>query len=133
MPFSVQNNPGLNFTIIVNPDTGPGTTDYPAQDYITAIQLLNTFSNVKTMGYIRLTWAERDINEVLGDLQRYSNWANYSSKGEGLSMHGIFYDEAPHVYTPEAAEYMKKINQAVKKAPGLLANRTVCAERTHLA
>jgi hypothetical protein len=40
-------------------------------------------------------------------------------------MHGIFFDEAVHEFTAEAAGYMKEANDAVRAAPGLAGEKTV--------
>jgi hypothetical protein len=47
------------------------------------------------------------------------------SNATNLAVHGIFFDEVAHEYSPEAVEYMKTINQAVKNASGILPDKTV--------
>ena len=42
-------------------------------------------------------------------------------------MHGIFFDEAAHEFTPEVAEYMRTANDAVKAASGFAGENTVSA------
>ena len=42
-------------------------------------------------------------------------------------MHGIFFDEAAHEFTPEVAEYMRTANDAVKAASGFAAENIVSA------
>jgi hypothetical protein len=112
----------LNYTVIVNPDSGPGSTTIPNSDFIPAIQQLNSYTNVRTIGYIPTNYGARNIDDVLRDVETYSGW---STNATGIEMHGIFFDEAPHEYTAEVADFMSKCNAAVKGAPGLLGDKTV--------
>ena len=75
------------------------------------------------MGYVRTNYTSRPLADVLEDISTYSGWANGS---QGIQMHGIFFDEAVHEFTPEAAEYMKEANDAVRAASGLAGEKTVC-------
>lgn len=59
---------------------------------------------------------------MLQDISTYSGWGNGS---QGIQMHGIFFDEAVHEYSAEAAEYMKQANDAVRAASGLAGKKTV--------
>jgi hypothetical protein len=115
-------NTRMNFTVIVNPDTGPGSAALPTQDYITQIQKLNTYPNVQTVGYVRTNWTNRNIDDVLRDVGVYSGWAANSTD---LAVHGIFFDETPNEFSQSAVDYLRTINIAVKGAAGLLGNRTV--------
>lgn len=112
----------LNYTIIINPDSGPGNSSLPNEDYLPAIQKLNSFPNAHTVGYVRTNYSNRPIDDVLQDIATYSGWANSS---QGIEMHGIFFDEAVHEYTAEAAEYMQTANNAAKAAVGLAGDKTV--------
>lgn len=110
--------------MIINPDTGPGSTPYPSSEYTSEVQRLNLYPNVRTVGYVRIGYAERNLTEVLEDVSTYSGWpANPNATDQGV--HGIFFDETPSEYTTEVANYLKTINQAAKNAAGLLPDRTV--------
>jgi hypothetical protein len=109
--------------LVLNPHDGPGTTEYPEDGYITGIQRLNTYPNVRTIGYVRTTYATRNITAVLEDVSHYSDWA--SNADANIAVHGIFFDEAPYEYTAEIAEYLNTIDQAVKSATGIQSNKTV--------
>ena len=117
--------------MIVNPQSGPGSSQYPSNLYVSAIQNLTGFRNVKTIGYVPTTYATRDINAVLKDIQTYSGWSSYTNSRnnrnnrKSIAVSGIFFDESPHNYTPEATQYLKTINKAVKAATGLQNSRTV--------
>lgn len=109
--------------MIVNPEDGPGSSRYPSDDYIFQIQKLNTYSNVRTVGYVRTGYATRNITSVLQDVSTYSGWATFNATA--LAVHGIFFDEVPSEYSSANAEYLKSINQAAKNASGLQPDRTV--------
>jgi hypothetical protein len=113
---------GLNYTIIINPDSGPGNTTIPNDDFVPAIRRLNSFPNVRTVGYVHTEYGARDINDVLQDVATYSGWATNAT---GIQMHGIFFDEAPHEYSADVADYMTRCNDAVRGASGIQGNKTV--------
>lgn len=94
----------------------------PNDDYLPAIQRLNAFPNARTVGYVRTNYTSRPLADVLQDISTYSGWGNGS---QGIQMHGIFFDEAVHEYSAEAAEYMKQANDAVRAASGLAGEKTV--------
>lgn len=98
----------------------------PNDDYLPAIQKLNTYPNARTVGYVRTGYAnqagDRPLSDVLRDIDTYSGWANSS---QGIGMHGIFFDEAPSEYTAEVADYMRQANEAARTAVGLRGNKTV--------
>lgn len=71
---------------------------------------------------MRTNYTNRPLADVLQDISTYSGWANSS---ENIQMHGIFFDEAVHQYTAQAAEYMKEANDAVRAASGLAGDKTV--------
>ena len=79
------------------------------------------------MGYVRTGYGNRNLSDVLQDISTFSGWANSS---QGIQMHGIFFDEAAHEYTPEVAEYMRTANNAVKAASGFAGDKTVRAAYT---
>ncbi|EAW24740.1 spherulation-specific family 4 protein [Aspergillus fischeri NRRL 181] len=118
----VNNYPNLNFTIIINPSSGPGNSSQPSSQYAHQIQRLNAYPNVRTVGYVRTGYASRNLTTVLQEVGIYSGWAAVSPT---LAMRGIFFDEVPSEYTTSAAEYLATINEAVKNASGLRPDRTV--------
>src|SRR5258708_4599173 len=109
--ISVEAHPLLNFVVIVNPKSGPGDSQYPDNNYDPAVRKLNSYPNVKTVGYVRTGYATRNISTVLAEVNTYAGWA---SKSPDLAMHGIFFDEAPHEYVSDAVPYMQTVNLAVK-------------------
>jgi hypothetical protein len=112
----------LNFTVIVNPKSGPGDAAYPDTQYDSAVRRLNSYPNIETVGYVRTGYATRNLTDVTQEVSVYSGWHNKSS---ALAMHGIFFDEAPHQYSPQAVEFLRAADEFVKKAPGLQGRKTV--------
>ncbi|QDS69384.1 hypothetical protein FKW77_004551 [Venturia effusa] len=119
---AVEKYPSKNFTVIINPNSGPGATTTPNQDFYPAIQKLNAFANVKTVGYIHTAYGTRDISDVLQDIATYSGW---SESQMSIAMHGIFFDEVVSDWTSDAGTFMRTINQAVKNATGLMGTRKI--------
>ena len=121
--------PNQNFTIVLNVNDGPGSSQYPPTDYTAAIQKLKTYSNVKTVGYVHTLYATRNITSVLADVATYAGWgaanATTNAATAGLTVSGIFFDEAPHDYSADALDYMSTINAAVKNAAGIASPKTV--------
>ncbi|KAL4947063.1 Spherulation-specific family 4 [Aspergillus filifer] len=119
---AIQSHPDLSFLVVINPQSGPGNGSVPDEAYQIAIRQLDTYANVQKVGYVRTNYAERNVSEVLDDIATYSEWETESSD---LAMAGIFFDEAPHQYAEGTAEYLTRINAAVKDATGLQGDRTV--------
>jgi Spherulation-specific family 4 len=119
----VAAHPNLNFTVIINPDSGPGNPSAPNNDFYGQIVKLNSYSNVKTIGYVHTSYATRDINAVLADVSTYAGWAANSSS---IAVNGIFFDEGPDQYTVATAEYVSTINQAVKNSTAFSPINKVC-------
>ena len=122
----INAHPNLGFTVILNPDSGPGALPYPNGDFFPQIQRLNQYSNVDVVGYVHTSYGTRNITNVLADVATYSAWAANSSS---IELSGIFFDEAPSEYSSDMATYMSTIDQAVKNAVGLqqrtVSNRTL--------
>jgi hypothetical protein len=118
----IEAHPNLNFTVIINPASGPGETQYPNANYTTQITRLNSYQNVQTVGYVRTGYATNNLTDVITQVETYGGWSN---KSVSLAMHGIFCDEAPHQFSEDAAQYMRTLNNAIKSTSGLLGNRLV--------
>lgn len=106
----------MQFTAIVNVHDGPGEGVLPNLEYSHAIGTLNSFNNVRTVGYVATTWCARDLNSVLDDVAAYSFWGHYD---ESLAIDGIFVDETPTQYSPDSVSYLQTIAQAVHASDGL--------------
>jgi Spherulation-specific family 4 len=125
--------PSQQFLVVINPHSGPSSTTFPSFEYTAQIQNLTQFPNVRPVGYVRTGYASRNVEEVLRDVSLYSGWITTDRAGvnaTAVAMHGIFFDEAPHEYSDENAEYMSRINTAVKDAAGILSPKTVRSPET---
>ncbi|KAL2832338.1 Spherulation-specific family 4 [Aspergillus pseudoustus] len=119
---AILTHPELEFLVIVNPQSGPGNGSLPDERYQQAIRQLDTYPNVQKVGYVRTGYAERNISDVLSDIETYSGWESQSAS---LAMSGVFFDEAPHQYEAATVDYLNRINSAVKNATGLTGDRTI--------
>ncbi|KAG6837578.1 hypothetical protein H0H93_006992 [Arthromyces matolae] len=90
---AIPSNPSLEFLIIVNPNSGPGSSgsqpDSNYQNCVTQLRTLGTSNgNVKLIGYVRTGYGTRDLSDITADVDTYAAW-NAAYKVEG-----IFFDEA---------------------------------------
>lgn len=126
---SISQNSDVNFTIIINVDSGPGEAATPNSDYTSAIVKLNEAPNVETVGYVRTNYTDRDINDVLRDIETYSGWSQSNSS---LAMSGIFFDETPNDYSLRKQRYLGTANKAVKNSVGIQQPKMVCIKHIYL-
>ncbi|KAH7391009.1 Spherulation-specific family 4, partial [Phaeosphaeria sp. MPI-PUGE-AT-0046c] len=108
--------PQVHFTAIVNVHNGPGDGALPNPEYAYAIETLNSFDNIRTVGYVATTWCTRDLTSVLDDIAAYSFWGEYR---DSLAIDGIFVDETPTQYSLEAVTYLETIAQTIHESDGL--------------
>ena len=102
----------------MNPNSGPGDTALPDGNYTREIPRLNAYSNVRTVGYVSTSWANRPLSSALQDISTYAGWAKNSSV-QGLSVQGIFFDETPSIYTTTGADFLNSLAAAINFLPGL--------------
>jgi hypothetical protein len=119
---SLLARPKLDFTVIINPSSGPGASQYPDEQYIAALNQLAKYPNVQKIGYVRTGYASRNLSDLISEVNMYSGWA---SKGKAFAMDGIFFDESPHEYSSAAVDFMLSATRAVKDATGLQSSKTV--------
>lgn len=85
--------------------------EYPASDYISAVAELNSYDNVVTLGYVHTLYTEAALSTLEANVSTYAGWNDYTG-GSNITIHGIFFDEAPYeddetytTYMTSAAEY----------------------------
>lgn len=115
---AITNYPSLNFTVVVNPASGPGMGAGPDGNYTREIPKLNAYGNVQTVGYVSTDYTKRNLSLVLQDIGTYSAWSQ-NITAPGLGMNGIFLDETPSQYDEASAEYYETIESAVRSSDGL--------------
>ena len=115
---SIESHPGLNFTIVVNPASGPGGRSGPDANYTREIPRLNAQANVRTVGYVSTDYTKRDIRAILNDITVYSGWSENATV-KGLGMRGIFLDETPSGYDAASGEFFDTIAVRIRSDAGL--------------
>ena len=77
---TIEAYPTVQWQIIVNPNSGPGTTGYPSDpNIITGVAKLNSYSNVNTVGYVDTAHASKDVADVNAEVDTYASWAGYAA------------------------------------------------------
>jgi hypothetical protein len=122
--ISVKAHPSVNFTVIINPESGPGSGSLPDEAYLAEVPKLNAYDNVRTVGYVKTGWADNDLNTVVAEVNTYAAW---SAKADNplMSVDGIFFDESPDKSNATKREWLTTATQAVKDADGFGADKTV--------
>ncbi|KAF8910526.1 Spherulation-specific family 4 [Gymnopilus junonius] len=113
---SISANPSLTFQVVVNPNSGPGDTQYPNSDYVAALVQLNSYPNVQTLGYVHTSWAARSIADVEAEVDIYAGWAGYT--GADIHVDGIFFDEAVAEYNTSTLNYINSISAHARSQLG---------------
>jgi hypothetical protein len=97
--------PSVQWQIIINPDSGPGSPPYPDTNYIAGISQLNGYANVQTLGYVDTARGNRAYADVQSDIEVYAGWAGYTAANIGVD--GIFFDDATVSTTTANYTYMQ--------------------------
>ena len=122
----VATHPNVNFTVVINPGSGPGPNSLPDGNYTREIPKLASYNNVRLLGYVATTYATRDISLVRKDIETYAGWPTNSSTPD-LAVQGIFFDETPQQYDVNALAYLEELRDFVRGAPGLGPDNYVCS------
>ena len=137
---SIGKHPEVPFIIIINPSSGPGTTKFPDEEYISGIGTLKSFPNVKLVGYVRLDYGKRDIVAVKKDVDTYAEWGEYQDQEESgdvkIGLEGIFFDESPCVYEKISFTYLEVVTKYTRRTlpfgseivlnPGTVTDERIC-------
>ncbi|KAG9234422.1 Spherulation-specific family 4 [Amylocarpus encephaloides] len=128
---AISSNPNLLFTVVINPNSGPGLNPLPDSNFTAGINILNSYPNVHLAGYVSTNYSNRDINQVIQDIQAYSRWKHSgivgitSTNGTNqtnpirLGIRDIFLDETPREWTPEAGSFYGRVAGVIRSQPGL--------------
>jgi hypothetical protein len=124
---SISAYPSLNFIIVINPSSGPGTAPWwPNIDYIREIPRLKAYANVRLVAYVHATYCKRPIGDVFNDIAKYATWSHDESC-PGLGVEGVFVDETLNLHSVEAKQYLDSIDEKVKATDGVEGDRIVCS------
>jgi hypothetical protein len=83
---SLAEYPSIDFLIIINPSSGPGSSS-PDSVWTNAITKLKSYSNAQIIGYVRTSYGGRDSSEIESEVSEYAAWP------EAARVSGIFFDE----------------------------------------
>lgn len=122
---AIRNNPSAAFTVIINPDSGPGSSKVPPSDYAAAIKQLRATAAahqiVQVVGYVATGYGKKSASKVKTDVAKYAAWP------DTVKPDGIFFDETStrskylHQYT-EYTDLVSSTNWA--PAPKTLSTTT---------
>ncbi|PQE27291.1 Spherulation-specific family 4 protein [Rutstroemia sp. NJR-2017a WRK4] len=99
---SVAKNPNLSFNVVVAPNLAAAVPD---ANYISALSDLNTYSNVRTLGYLYTSYGARNVTEIEAEISVYAGWAQSTPK---IAVDGVFFDETPS--NPAYLSYLTAIS-----------------------
>ena len=100
--------PGVQWQVVINPNSGPGTTGYPSDpNIISGIAKLNSYSNVNTVGYVDTAHGQRDIASVNAETDVYASWAGYSDAN--IAIGGIYFDDVSSEETSSMYSYYETV------------------------
>ena len=87
--------PTVSFTIIVNPDSGPGSSPGPDSDYAPALARLNSYQNARVIGYVHTSYGSQSASALNANVTHWQNWNNYAQTAgnQNTTISGIFFDE----------------------------------------
>lgn len=105
----------VDFTVIVNPDSGPGLASLPDENYVGALRSLGDYPNINLLGYIRCGYGDREVDEIDADIATYGGWEDEFASLEdsvAVSLQGIFVDEMPAEL--EYVDLMSHITENIK-------------------
>lgn len=107
----IEKHPSNEFIVVINPASGPGSSNLPDSNWIREIKRLNSFDNVRSIGYIAIGYAKRDPDAVKNEIECYEKWAD-----GGLNIQGIFVDETPSFANDYTANYVQEIEETVRES-----------------
>ncbi|TLD38507.1 cell surface spherulin 4-like protein [Venturia nashicola] len=116
MSISIQTHPSVDFTVVINPASGPGPDPLPDPNWTKEIERLNTFSNVRTIGYVALDYGKRAVDGAYADIAKYAQWR---ATNPSLAMQGIFLDESPQLADEYNTTLLAEVKTKIKNTYGL--------------
>ncbi|KAL4914635.1 Spherulation-specific family 4 [Aspergillus aurantiobrunneus] len=121
---AIEAHPTLDFLVIVNPNSGPGDIPSPDANYAREVARLNSYTNVLSVGYIRVDYCRKPLHASFAEIARYGAWAEHYATTR-LGVRGIFIDETPNHHSSERAEYLSCLTRYIKDTPGILAEKFI--------
>lgn len=104
---TIEANPDLDFQVIINVDSGPGSSS-PNSDFASGTAKLNSYSNVETLGYVHTLFGDASQDEVNQNVSDWYSWNSYTESN--VSINGIFFDEVHNTEgTDSDVTYMQSL------------------------
>ncbi|TKY86964.1 hypothetical protein EX895_003641 [Sporisorium graminicola] len=98
---AIRANPTAAFTVIINPNSGPGSGSAPDSDYAAAIKTLKSTASagqvLELVGYVPTGYGKTSATKVKADVTKYAKWP------ATVRPDGIFFDE-----TSTQSKYLAK-------------------------
>jgi hypothetical protein len=117
----------VDFIIVINPASGPGLTSLPDDNYTREITKLNTFQNVRIIGYVAVQYGRKAAQTALDEISQYAAWSEHNN---GLALQGIFLDESPQIADDHNSTFLDLMAQHIKNQKrlygGLLGELVFC-------
>lgn len=79
---AADSHPELDFFVVVNPNSGPGSDILPDANYIEALARLTAAPNVKVIGYVHCSYGKRLLDELVAEVSAYRGWTHASERRE---------------------------------------------------
>ncbi|CAO2653670.1 Nn.00g030810.m01.CDS01 [Neocucurbitaria sp. VM-36] len=119
-------HPAVEFLIIINPNSGPGSDSLPGHDYEREVPKLNAAPNVTTIGYVRIDYCRKPLHDACEEIDRFAGWmTKHGSEVPGLHLGGIYVDETPNHFSAGRMLYLEALHKHTKNKEGLLGQRLV--------
>ena len=115
---SAATNPTLNFSVIINPCSGPCVNGIPQSPYLTELPRLKDYPNIRTLGYVATNYTNKPIEDLLVEIRTYNYWTSTLNDSR-VAVDGIFFDETPGPYHWQKHDYLATATKEVKASPGL--------------
>ncbi|KAF2442363.1 hypothetical protein P171DRAFT_497158 [Karstenula rhodostoma CBS 690.94] len=110
---AAKQHPDVEFTVVLNPCSGPCVGSLPDQYYLDAIPKLRSYENIRPLGYVATNYTTKPLEDVLKDIDTYASWPKTSNNTK-LRVDGIFFDETPSTYDTAKYDYLSRASQAVR-------------------
>ncbi|EOA88750.1 hypothetical protein ACJQWK_06056 [Exserohilum turcicum] len=103
----------VSFTVVLNPCSGPCMGSLPDQVYLDEVPKLSKYPNIRTLGYVATHYTSKPIDDVLDEIATYSSWPRVTNSAN-MRVDGIFLDETPSSFSPDAYAYLERATHAIK-------------------
>ncbi|KAF2645453.1 hypothetical protein P280DRAFT_388554 [Massarina eburnea CBS 473.64] len=122
--WEANKNPHLNFTVIINPCSGPCMNSLPPQEYITEIPKLSQYANIHKLGYVATNYTDKPIDDTLAEIRQWGKWPVLMNDSS-MAVDGIFFDETPGLYQWQKHDYLTVAATEVRREDGGLGDGVV--------